>query len=276
MPRLLKTTPDCRKLPSLPLCEPLEARQLLSAKLVDGVLEVKGTAATSGTGGSTGADVISISKKRSTVTVKIGSASFPFPAGAVDLIRIKALDGNDTITASTKLQIPLLVYGGAGNDTITAGHGDDTLDGGDGTDSITGRAGADRIRGGTGNDTLNGSDDNDTIDGEAGTDLIHGGNGADLIRGGADNDSLFGDNNNDQLFGGSGNDSIDGGNDDDILDGGTDNDTLFDHSGSDILRGQGGNDSLDSADGVRGDGLNGGTGTNTVTADTTDFNSPTV
>jgi Ca2+-binding RTX toxin-like protein len=265
--KLPAKTLDCRKLLTLPLCEQLEPRRLLSATLVDGIVQVKGTSA---------ADVIKISKSGSKVMVKVGATSKSFPAGSVDSIRIRALDGNDSITGNQKLKIPIVVYGGAGNDTINGSQGDDTLKGGEGTDSLTGRAGNDNLSGGAANDTLSGGNGDDTLDGNAGNDLIHGNGGRDLLRGGADLDSMFGDADNDQLFGGDGNDSLDGGQDDDILNGGGGNDTLFDHAGSDLLNGDAGDDSMDSADGLRGDGLHGGSGTNTITKDTDDFESTTV
>src|SRR4051812_6044112 len=101
--------PDCRKLPILPTCEPLEDRRLLSAVLDGGIVQVKGT---------TAADVIKVSKSGSTLTIKIGTTATTFAAGGVDFIRIRGLDGNDSISVSGSLKIPLIVYGGAGNDTI--------------------------------------------------------------------------------------------------------------------------------------------------------------
>jgi len=299
LPTLPANHLNCRKLPILPLCEPLEIRRLLAT----GVVEVKGTP---------DADVIKISKSGSTITVKIGATATIIPPGPVHAIRIRAFEGNDSISVGGTLKIPLIVYGGAGNDTIfgslgadklSGGDGDDsihgdraddTLGGGagndklfgdagadvikgdDGNDSIIGDGGDDNLKGGAGNDTINGGEKDDSVEGGAGNDAIHGNTGRDSLRGGADLDTIFGDTDNDQLFGGDGNDSLDGGQDDDMLDGGEGNDTLFDHSGSDIFQGQGGDDSLDSSDGTRGDGLNGGSGTNTVTKDLLDFESATV
>ena len=67
-------------------------------------------------------------------------------------------------------------YGEAGNDTISAYTTDNSpvlLDGGEGDDSLTGWAGADTLIAGPGNDTLNGG---------AGQDDITLGGGADLVR----------------------------------------------------------------------------------------------
>src|SRR5258706_5644262 len=128
--------PDCRKLPILPICEPVEERRLLSAVLDGRVVQVKGTSA---------ADVIKVSKSRSTLTVKIGTTSTTFAAGGVTAIRIRGLDGNDSITVGGTLKIPLIVYGGNGNDTIFGSAGADKLNGGASDYSIQGEKGRDNL-----------------------------------------------------------------------------------------------------------------------------------
>ncbi len=250
------------------LIEPLEPRQLLSASISDGILQIKGTSA---------ADSIRISRSRGTLTVLVGAEpARTFAASSIDSIRIRAQGGNDNVSPAQNLRLPLVIYGGAGNDTLIGTPGIDKLNGGAGNDSLSGEAGNDILRGASGNDTLAGGPHNDILEGDDGNDQLRGNNGRDTLRGGAGNDTLLGLDDNDQLFGSAGADSLDGGDNDDILNGGADNDTLFDHSGSDILRGETGDDSLDSTDGLRGDGLNGGDGTNTVTKDADDFESPSV
>lgn len=95
---------------------------------------------------------------------------------------IDGADGNDD-----------LIYGGAGNDTITAGEGNDTVYGGDGNDRIFDGAGNDTVFGGAGNDRyLTGAGD-DTFYGGDGSDRVDldDGFGNDAYFGG---DSVFGDN----------------------------------------------------------------------------------
>ncbi|MBY0339263.1 MAG: FG-GAP-like repeat-containing protein [Acetobacteraceae bacterium] len=59
------------------------------------------------------------------------------------------------------------IFGGAGNDLVTAREGNDTIFGEDGNDSLSGSAGNDLIYGGTGSDTFDGGPGNDVLDGGA-------------------------------------------------------------------------------------------------------------
>jgi Ca2+-binding RTX toxin-like protein len=135
------------------------------------------------------------------------------------------------------------LYGGGGNDKITAGNGADLLYGEDGNDTLNGGLGADTIDGGAGNDmlyastnyydnsdlsanVLNGGAGNDTLYGSGGKDKLSGDAGADDLNGGAGNDSLSGNDGDDRLFGDDGND---------ILNGGAGNDTIYGGNGDDIL-----------------------------------------
>lgn len=76
-------------------------------------------------------------------------------------------EGNDVIAVTSGVQVPVLIDGGIGNDTLQGGAGDDTLVGG---------AGADSLKGGGGRDTL--LDEQDPI-GESATPGNGGGNGSD-------------------------------------------------------------------------------------------------
>jgi hypothetical protein len=74
---------------------------------------------------------------------------------------------NDTVHAETST-LPLIIFGGVGNDTITGGTGDDNIDGGLGIDTLSGSAG---------NDTIVGSSndgDQDSLDGGDGIDACQG------------------------------------------------------------------------------------------------------
>ncbi|HNE25883.1 MAG TPA: hypothetical protein PLH12_01940, partial [Pseudomonadales bacterium] len=78
------------------------------------------------------------------------------------------LDGSQSDT-------PLVIMGGAGNDTIYDGYGDDIVYGGDGNDRLTFGSWA-----GNGNDIFDGGAGDDVLDAGWGNDLLIGGAGNDL------------------------------------------------------------------------------------------------
>ena len=57
-----------------------------------------------------------------------------------------------------------IIFGEAGNDTISGGGGSDVIVGGDGNDKISGNNGRDILIGGDGSDSLNGGNDDDILD----------------------------------------------------------------------------------------------------------------
>jgi len=86
------------------------------------------------------------------------------------------------------------------------------LYGGAGDDSIWGNKGDDFIRGSTGNDVLYGGQDNDTIMGDDGNDQLYGNKGNDRLEGGGNDDTYyyecFNDPGNDTIFDWWGTDTI--------------------------------------------------------------------
>jgi Ca2+-binding RTX toxin-like protein len=158
-----------------------------------------------------------------------------------------------------------LIFGGADDDTITAGgngfyHG--RIHGGTGNDDI--RAGGDlqlEVWGGPGNDVIDGAS-------ECAIRHAYGGSGSDriispsvLTRGGSGNDLIqfadcggvaYGDSGNDELRGGEQHVELHGGGGDDKLVGGFDsgNDELFGDKGDDTLTGRDGADSFDCGPGT--------------------------
>ncbi|WP_457645697.1 Hint domain-containing protein, partial [Profundibacter sp.] len=182
-----------------------------------------------------------------------------------------------------------VVYGGAGNDTITTGDDADIIFGGTGDDTIDGGIDADTIDGGDGDDVIIGGEGSDIIDGGAGDDTIYGGldpsfpdainipddgsgpygpdlvpnNGMDVIHGGEGNDTIYGADDDDTLFGDAGDDYIDGGIDDDTISGGSGDDTLIGGQGDDVISGGTGNDSISGGSGV--DTMSGGDDRDTFT-----------
>ena len=177
---------------------------------------------------------------------------------AVEYILVDAGIGNDQITIDAAVTIPVMLIGGPGNDTLTAGGGIATINGGDGADRLTGGddndeihggAGNDLIFGGDGNDDLYGDDGDDTIQAEDGNDNAWGGDGDDRLDGSIGTDNLRGDGGDDQISGGPDGDDLWGGPGDDSLTGNAGDDDLFGDAGKDVLSGGAGSDTLDGGAG---------------------------
>ena len=78
------------------------------------------------------------------------------------------------LQSGANFPIPLTLFGGGGNDTLTGGVANDRLEGGSGRDVLSG---------GAGNDQIFGQNDDDTLVGGDGTDSLDGGNGHDDLTG---------------------------------------------------------------------------------------------
>jgi Ca2+-binding RTX toxin-like protein len=135
---------------------------------------------------------------------------------SIEVIFLIGGPGDNRLDAS-RATVPVLLIGGAGNDTLGGGSGNDTLVGG---------VGDDIINGGLGNDNLTGGDGNDGLSGFRGDDFLSGGNGNDLLVGHDGSDTIEGDSGQDTLVGGGGTsidgdgpDTLTGGDDPDQLDG---------------------------------------------------------
>src|SRR3954466_13395164 len=97
---------------SNPMVESLEQRRLLSASLHGGLLAIKGTSA---------ANEIEIEVEHGNVMVTMDGVSKSFDLGAVRRIRAVGGKGNDDIHfngAGGKLNVSMLLLGGAGDDTL--------------------------------------------------------------------------------------------------------------------------------------------------------------
>jgi Ca2+-binding RTX toxin-like protein len=96
--------------------------------------------------------------------------------GASDSLVVKALGGNDMVSATTLPAdiVRLTMDGGTGDDQLTGSQGADTLIGGDGNDLVTGGRGDDTALLGAGNDTFvwNPGDGSDIVEGEDGFDTM--------------------------------------------------------------------------------------------------------
>ncbi|MEU6536222.1 calcium-binding protein [Streptomyces sp. NPDC047000] len=136
--------------------------------------------------------------------------------------------GKDTWTGTA--QEGLLIWGDAGDDTITSSEGG-TIDGGPGDDTLyagnevlaVGGPGDDKIHGGAGSQILTGGLGDDVIYGGPGDDVIYGSEGDDVMYGNSGDDTMwgeskaltrgekFGKRRDDKLYGGPGRDTLDGG-----------------------------------------------------------------
>ena len=237
-----------------------DVQQRLEGPLPEGAIRVKGTH---------GSDRIDIDQlKDGSVNVSINGKVRSFTPEQARHLVIEGGAGDDTITASENVNVPLYILGGRGSDTITGGSGDNYIRGGKGNDTISVRGGGknelfgdeghDKITGGSGRDYIDGGQGSDTLEGGAGNDVIYGGAGNDVIEGGAGDDFInagYGDDaveggaGHDVIFGGSGDDQLGGGDGDDVLIGGLGHDSVTGGSGSDKIRvAEGGHVVPDAAD----------------------------
>jgi Ca2+-binding RTX toxin-like protein len=90
--------------------------------------------------------------------------------------------GDDSVTVSRGVTIPVTVRGGTGRDLLVGGSGDDKLIGGPGPDRLIGGPGDDVLIGGPGDDVLIGGSGNDTLLSGPGFDFTRGGSGKNVIK----------------------------------------------------------------------------------------------
>ena len=226
----------------------LESRRLLAAFLFGDTLIVTGTE---------GADAIDINYASLTlgtpINVTINGHKQPFPTSRVARILVNSRGGNDRIglgllgfddprigapapVVPVGVNVPAVVWGGAGDDWIVGGLANDFILGGAGNDSVNGNRGDDHVSGNDGNDTVGGASGNDVLFGGAGNDVV-----SDMFG----NDTLFGDAGDDQLtdhvgenllVGGAGNDTFGPDNPFDLAYFGPPKNRIFGGPGNDVLR----------------------------------------
>ncbi len=173
-----------------------------------------------GTRADTGKQVVS------TLNTNLGNDNVVAALGSGDgFANVNLEEGNDTFGVGTNT-LPLIVFGGAGSDSITTGDGNDLVLGDTATVSyldddgvartVLGNAGSgDKTDGvarsvrkvaaaitGDGDSLLNGGAGSDLLLGQGGGDLLRGGSGDDGIEGGAGADSAYGDADQDDIIGG--------------------------------------------------------------------------
>jgi uncharacterized delta-60 repeat protein len=161
------------------------------------------------------ADTISLEHAGDQLIVHRNGVDFPFNFADVNLLRIYASAGGDTIDVPFKLDCHIET--GTGNDTISLGDGDDTIDAGSGNDRVTAGDGDHDIdlfsgdnycSAGSGNDSVQAGGGNDTILTRARGDTIEPGAGDDSITTGSGWDFIYTFTGNDTVHAGAGNDVI--------------------------------------------------------------------
>jgi len=255
-----------------------------------GLFATGSTSATSGIvvdmGGSGGADVFGIRGQASASaadTVTFGANGIAvntdsnkdisfLNAHEPDSYIVSLADGNDTFSAAGSTATggayvgkPLVIYGGAGNDTFNQGSvvtPNEEIHGGSGTDTVSyalrGSSAPVTVTvgsGSTADDGDNGGTELDNI--ESDVEVVTGGAGADVLTAAAGVGIT--------LNGGDGADTLNGDSGADTLNGGAGNDTLVGGDGADTLNGNDGDDTFDEGTAPNGgDVMNGGAGTDTV------------
>lgn len=101
--------------------------------------------------GTAAGDVISYAAAAPSLTLTYNGRTRTLPLASVPTTRIRAHDGDDTVTGSPLAD---LIHGGAGNDTLSGGDENDTINGGLGNDIIVGGMGDDTLFDGPGDDLL--------------------------------------------------------------------------------------------------------------------------
>lgn len=209
--------------------------------------------------GTSGNDTIRIRTRADRrIEVTVNDLVESVAAGNVVTIHVTGGGGDDWIDARglgaltrERIDFPVTIEGGDGNDIIAGSDGrdrirgefgNDRIDGGPGDDFISGNANHDRLHGGDGNDSILGAGGVDVLVGDGGDDALFGGGNNDLLYGSLGNDLLEGEGGNDKLFGDEGNDRVYGG---------AGHDTLVGGPGSDDVAGSAGNDLLLARDGSR-------------------------
>ncbi|HEX8911067.1 MAG TPA: C2 family cysteine protease [Humisphaera sp.] len=149
-----------------PAVEPREGRQLMSASIVNGWVNVIGTS---------GNDVITVGTWNGQYTVTENGQT-TILAGTVNKIYVDAGAGNDVVKVAPQITKAAILVGGLGDDALYGAGGADFLYGGAGNDRLYAGAGASV-------DWLYGEDGNDT--------LVAVGGGADHLLGGNGTDNLW-------------------------------------------------------------------------------------
>lgn len=102
-------------------------------------------------------------------------------ASSIAGFEVNAGGGDDRVTVTRQIKVPVTLRGGAGDDVLFGGRGPDKLIGGFGADRLNGGGGGDIILGGEANDRLVGGPGDDTLRGGYGKDTLVEGSGKDDV-----------------------------------------------------------------------------------------------
>jgi Ca2+-binding RTX toxin-like protein len=118
----------------------------------------------------------------------------PFPFASVKKIQVNGGAGNDLIYL-TDLNVPSVLVGGDGDDTLRAGTKNDNVSGDDGGDVLEGFIGNDTLRGGSGDDLIIGGPGIDHLFGDGGDDTLQANDGLGdaKVDGGTGSDTIMKD-----------------------------------------------------------------------------------
>lgn len=217
--------------------------------------------------GTTGNDTLTSTISGGTFKfTRNGVDSASFSTSAITKILVNMLDGNDSYSSATQLDIKQTINGGNGNDLIRGGKQTDVMNGGDGDDRMDGRTRGDLFNGEGGSDTAiyrqrrvtepvtvtideiandGGSSDQSKDNVLSSTEHVQGGLGNDHLTGSSKTNRLYGFEGDDVIVGLKGNDTIDGGSGQNNLNGGFGNDTIFSRNSiADIIDGGADTDTL--------------------------------
>jgi len=150
------------------ILESLEDRRLMSSiSLVNGLLTIQGDRVLPNTASAT---LVGSSQ----VMAYVNGQSQLFNLSSVARIAINGGAGDDCLTVGTTLNIPAVIQGFAGSDTIAAGGGVTVVHAGKGNDSVIAGTSSEVIYCGNGNDMVSNAAPGDTINGGAGTKTVNG------------------------------------------------------------------------------------------------------
>ena len=104
------------------------------------------------------------------------------PAPPIAGFEVNADGGDDKVSVSSNVTIPVTMRGGSGRDQLRGGKGGDKLIGGSGDDRLVGWSGDDLLAGGPGGDVLLGGPGDDIIFSAPGDDVVRPGGGDNVVR----------------------------------------------------------------------------------------------
>lgn len=234
--------------------------------------------------GSNSADTVTVAVG-STLGVTLNGLTSTFTPGSVTAIYVRLHSGNDSLTFSGSVSVPVVAFGGSGSDTLYGSTGADSLFGGSGDDWLYGEGGIDTLRGEAGDDQLVGGAGSDSYifagSASLGSDMITEASntdsdlldfsglssGATVNLGATTTQTVSASLLSLTLSSSTGIESVTGSNFADSITGNARANTLTGGSGSDVIHGDLGDDSVEGGDGADqlygddgADSLNGGTG----------------